>query len=64
MHPRQKFLAVVLAFGTVGGFASGAAELACHRASGRRDAFERHVASVCVEAATQASRGEGKEVRP
>jgi hypothetical protein len=36
--------------GTIGGFG---AELDCarHHAQGRRDAFERHVARVCVDAA-------------
>ena len=49
---RRKFLIAVLALGTVGGFASGFASMGrCH--SQRRDAFEQHVAKVCVDAARQ-----------
>ena len=42
---RRRLLIALLAFGTVGGFAAGFCGL--HR----REAFERHVARVCVEAA-------------
>ena len=49
---RRKFLIAVLALGTVGGFASGFASMGrCH--GQRRDAFEQHVAKVCVDAARQ-----------
>lgn len=47
---RRKFLIALLALGTVGGFASGFASLR-HCQSQRRDAFEQHVAQVCVDAA-------------
>jgi hypothetical protein len=44
---------IVLAIGTVAGFASGFRSMArCHHA--QRDAFERHVADVCVKAARDA----------
>ncbi|MBL8603415.1 MAG: hypothetical protein JNK72_15930 [Myxococcales bacterium] len=39
----------LLTLGTVLGFASGFASLACHRHARRAD-FERHVAAVCTEA--------------
>jgi hypothetical protein len=47
---RHRLLVVLLALGTVGGYASGFASLSC-RAHARRAAFERHVAHVCAEAA-------------
>lgn len=47
---RRKALIVLLALGTVGGYASGFASMKwCH--SQRRAAFEQHVAQVCVDAA-------------
>jgi hypothetical protein len=47
---KRRILVVLLALGTVGGFASGLASMAkCH--SSQRAAFERHVAKVCTEAA-------------
>ena len=47
---RRKALIVLLALGTVGGYASGFASMrGCHNK--RRDAFEQHVAKVCVDAA-------------
>ena len=47
---KRRMLMVLLAVGTVGGYASGFAQMhACHR--GREAAFERHVASVCLNAA-------------
>ncbi len=52
---KRRILAVVLALGTVAGFASGIHSMRCHRE--RRAAFERHVASVCIDAA----RGEGRD---
>lgn len=53
---KRKLLIALLAFGTVAGFGSGIASMACwhHRAEARRAAFERHVADVCVEAAYRA----------
>ncbi len=52
---RRKILIAVLGLGTVLGYAGGFASMRhCGRA--RRDAFERHVAKVCVDAA----RGEGR----
>ncbi len=46
---RRRALIVLLALGTVGGFASGFAH-AHHRRAG----FERHVADVCAQAALRA----------
>lgn len=47
---RRKALIVLLALGTLGGYASGFASLrACHNQ--RRESFEQHVARVCVDAA-------------
>lgn len=53
---KRKLLIALFAFGTVAGFGSGIASMACwhHRAHERRAAFERHVADVCVEAAYRA----------
>jgi len=53
---KRKLLIALLAFGTVAGFGSGIASLACghHRAHARRAAFERHVAELCVDAARRA----------
>ena len=46
----RKLVIGLLALGTLGGLGAGFASLGCkHRA--RRDAFERHVAAVCVDAA-------------
>lgn len=50
---QRRLLVVLLALGTLGGYAAGFASLNCHR--DRRAAFERHVADVCVEAARQES---------
>ena len=47
---RRKALIVLLALGTVGGYASGFASMKwCHNQ--RRASFEQHVAQVCVDAA-------------
>lgn len=47
---RRKLLIALLALGTVGGYASGFASLR-HCNNARRQAFEQHVAQVCVDAA-------------
>jgi hypothetical protein len=47
---KRRILIALLGLGTVGGFAAGAASLSC-RAQHRRAHFERHVASLCVDAA-------------
>jgi len=47
---KRRILIAVLALGTIGGFASGFASMACHRRA-HRDAWERHVAKVCLDAA-------------
>lgn len=53
---KRKLLIALFAFGTVAGFGSGIASMACwhDRHHERRAAFERHVADVCVEAAYRA----------
>ena len=48
----RKIRIALLAFGTVAGYGSGIAHLACFRA--RHAAFEQHVAKVCVDAARDA----------
>lgn len=51
---RRIGLIVLLSLGTLGGFASGIASMrGCHQ---RREAFEQHVARVCVDAAREAER--------
>jgi hypothetical protein len=56
---KRKLLIALFTFGTVAGFGTGIASLACghHRAEARRAAFERHVADVCVDAALRANGG-------
>lgn len=53
MFRRHKILLVLLALGTVGGYASALAGGSCRME--RRAAFERHVASVCLDAARDAA---------
>jgi hypothetical protein len=50
---RRKIKIALLTLGMIGGFSSGIASLKC-RAQGRREAFEQHVARVCVDAARAA----------
>lgn len=50
---RRKLAIVLLTLGAVGGYASGFASMKCHHQA-RRQAFENHVAEVCVKAAKQA----------
>jgi hypothetical protein len=52
---RYRMRIALLALGTLAGFGSGFASLACHRHQ-RREAFERHVARVCTDAAMEAQR--------
>ncbi len=47
---RRRMKIALLAFGTVAGYALGFMSLGCH-AHARHEAFERHIAQVCVEAA-------------
>ncbi|AUX21379.1 hypothetical protein SOCEGT47_018610 [Sorangium cellulosum] len=54
---RRKITIALLALGTVVGYASGFASLRC-RAEARRDALQRHVASLCVNAARDAERSD------
>lgn len=49
---RRRLIITLLALGTIGGYASGFASMHC-RAQWKRNAFERHVASLCVDAAAR-----------
>jgi hypothetical protein len=51
---RQRFLMGLLAFGALGGYLSGFMSLGRH-AHARREAYERHMAQMCMDAA----RGDG-----
>jgi len=51
---RQRLLVGLLAFGGLGGYVGGFVSLARHSHQ-RREAFERHMAQVCIDAA----RGDG-----
>ena len=53
-HPiKRKLLIAALAFGTVGGFASGFASLRCHRQH-RQSHFRKTVTSICADAIREA----------
>jgi len=54
---RQRSLVWLLAFGGLGGYLTGFMSLARHSHE-RREAYERHVAQVCIDAA----RGDGANV--
>jgi hypothetical protein len=56
---KRRILIALLGLGTIGGFAAGAASLSC-RAQHRRAHFERHVASLCVDAARKSDADHGK----
>lgn len=60
---RRRLAIALLALGTVGGYTLGFASMRCH-GQARRDAFEHHVAKVCVDAARGegAGRGERRDV--
>jgi hypothetical protein len=47
---KRRLLIALLALGTLGGYGAGVASMRCHRQA-RRDAWERHVARVCIDAA-------------
>lgn len=55
---RRKIAIVLLSLGTLVGYGSGFASLACHRRA-RQQAFEQHVAQVCVNAAQNTLRPQG-----
>ncbi len=65
MHPRKRKIAIVLlSIGTLVGFGSGFASMR-HRACARRDAFEKRVADVCVDAARRTDAAQARaEVDP
>ncbi len=48
---RRRILITLFALGTLGGYGSAIAGMSC-RAHARRNAWERHVAHLCAEAAT------------
>ena len=51
----KKFLIALLAAGTIGGYAWGFHSMRWHRWQ-HRQAFERHVAQICVDAARDRDR--------
>ena len=51
---KRKILIVLLALGTVGGYASACHHARWHRWQ-RQQAFERHIADVCIDAAHRAA---------
>ena len=51
---KRKILIALLALGTLGGFGSGIVHLA-HARRCHRDAWERHVAKVCTDAARESA---------
>lgn len=52
---KRRIAIVLLTLGTIGGYAAGFASLRCHGGQ-RRQAFEQHVAKVCVDAAREANK--------
>ncbi|WP_437319519.1 hypothetical protein [Sorangium sp. So ce385] len=60
---RRQITITLLVLGTVFGYASGFSALRC-RAEARRDAFQRHVASLCVDAAREAERSSWRTAAP
>lgn len=52
---KRKIVIGLLAAGTIAGYAGGFASMRCHGKQ-RREAFERRVAAVCVDAARDADR--------
>ncbi len=51
---KRRIVIAVLALGTVGGYAMGFRQAACHHRD-RQASFEQHVAKVCVDAARNAA---------
>ncbi len=60
---KRRLAIVLLTLGTIGGYAAGFASLKCH-SQHRRQAFEDHVAQICVNAARQAEVGQGQTQGP
>jgi len=64
---KRKLIMVALALGTVGGFGSGIASMACHSRH-RRAHFKSYVTDVCTDAVRKAqkppSRPHHRHVRP
>ena len=52
---KRRIAIVLLTLGTIGGYAAGFASMRCHSWQ-RRQAFEQHVAKVCVDAAQNATK--------
>lgn len=50
---KRRIAIVLLTLGTIAGYGAGFASLRCHSWQ-RRQAFEHHIAKVCVDAAKQA----------
>jgi hypothetical protein len=60
---RRRILIALFAFGTIAGYGSGIASMAC-RAHHRRAAFEHHVAKICADAARRPSAAPTEDARP
>ena len=56
---KRRLAIVLLTLGPIGGYAAGFASLKCH-SQGRRQAFEQHVAKICVDAAKGAEAPAGQ----
>jgi hypothetical protein len=56
---KRRIVMAILAAGAIAGFASGFHGMCRHR-EGRRAAFERHVAAVCVDAARRADQKDAR----
>lgn len=59
----RRLAIVLLTLGTIGGYAAGFASLGC-RHQARRQAFENHIADVCVGAAKRADVAQGQVAAP
>ena len=57
----RRIVMAVLALGAIGGYAMGFASMHRHHHD-RKAAFERHVASVCVDAARRADQKGARDV--
>ena len=60
---KRRLLIALLALGTIGGYGAGFASMRCH-GKARRDAWERHVARVCIDAARSKDAPTPGDARP
>jgi hypothetical protein len=59
----RRVLIALFALGTLGGYGSAIAAASCH-ARARHDAYERHVAHICAEAAKNPAAAPQDDPRP